>query len=72
MWNPWDKKAKLLAEFGDNDYKRMVSMSCGSVEKPIVLKPSEEWKGCQELSAVSSSFCSGQLDPRMLLQWLSI
>lgn len=71
VWNPWDKTAKGLADFGDDDYKLMVSVNSGSVEKPIVLKPSEEWRGCQELSTVSSSFCSGQLDPGMVLQWLS-
>ncbi|XP_074383662.1 putative glucose-6-phosphate 1-epimerase isoform X2 [Apium graveolens] len=42
----------------------------GALEKPIILKPKEEWKGCQELSTVSSSYCSGQLDPQMILQWL--
>ncbi|XP_052886188.1 putative glucose-6-phosphate 1-epimerase isoform X2 [Gossypium arboreum] len=37
------------------------------VEEPITLKPGEEWKGRQEISAVPSSYCSEQLDPRRLL-----
>ncbi|KAG4142755.1 hypothetical protein ERO13_D06G147800v2 [Gossypium hirsutum] len=37
------------------------------VEEPITLKPGEEWKGRQEISAVPSSYCSEQLDPLRLL-----
>lgn len=67
VWNPG---AKRLSDFGDNDYTQMVCLSSGAIEKPIILKPTEEWKGCQVLSTVSSSYCSGNLDPQMLLQWL--
>ncbi|GLT65119.1 hypothetical protein SLA2020_375700 [Shorea laevis] len=63
VWNPWDKKAKALTDMGDEDYKTMLCVNSAAVETPIVLKPSEEWKGRQELSTVSSSYCSGQLDP---------
>ncbi|KAL1536585.1 glucose-6-phosphate 1-epimerase [Salvia divinorum] len=68
LWNPWDKKAKAMPDFGDEDYKIMLCIDSASVETPIVLKPGEEWKGRQELTAVSSSYCSGQLDPRKVLQ----
>lgn len=71
LWNPWDKGAKVLADFGDEDYKIMLSVDSAVLEKPIILKPSEEWKGCQELSTVSSSYCSGQLDPQMVLHGFS-
>ncbi|KAG8384874.1 hypothetical protein BUALT_Bualt04G0163700 [Buddleja alternifolia] len=67
VWNPWDKKAKLLPDLGDEDYKAMLCVDSASIETPIVLKPGEEWKGRQELSTVSSSYCSGQLDPRKVL-----
>lgn len=67
VWNPWDKKAKALADFGDEDYKSMLCLDSAAVESPIVLKPCEEWKGRQEISTVSSSYCSGQLDPRKVL-----
>ncbi|KAI3970423.1 hypothetical protein MKX01_024070 [Papaver californicum] len=66
VWNPWDKKAKALADFGDEDYKSMLCVGA-AIEIPIVLKPCEEWKGRQEISTVSSSYCSGQLDPRKVL-----
>ncbi|KAH7572550.1 hypothetical protein JRO89_XS04G0273700 [Xanthoceras sorbifolium] len=67
VWNPWDKKAKAMADFGDDEYKHMLCVEAAAVEKPITLKPGEEWKGRQELSAVPSSYCSGQLDPQKVL-----
>ena len=68
VWNPWDKKAKLIPDLGDEEYKHMLCVEAAAVEKPITLKPGEEWKGRQELSAVPSSYCSGQLDPQKVLQ----
>uniref|UniRef100_A0A0C9S9E8 glucose-6-phosphate 1-epimerase n=1 Tax=Wollemia nobilis TaxID=56998 RepID=A0A0C9S9E8_9CONI len=68
VWNPWEKKAKSMADFGDDEYKHMLCVEAAAIEKPITLKPGEEWKGRQELSAVPSSYCSGQLDPQRVLQ----
>lgn len=68
VWNPWDKKAKAMADFGDDEYKHMVCVEAAAIEKPIVLKPGEEWKGRLEISAVPSSYCSGQLDPQKVLE----
>ncbi|KAF1881822.1 hypothetical protein Lal_00042531 [Lupinus albus] len=68
VWNPWDKKAKAMADFGDDEYKHMLCVEAAAIEKAITLKPGEEWKGRLELSAVSSSYCSGQLDPQRVLQ----
>jgi glucose-6-phosphate 1-epimerase len=63
VWNPWDKKAKLaMSDFGDDEYKHMVCVEAAAIEKQITLKPSEEWTGKLELSAVPSSYYSGQLD----------
>ncbi|XP_010247440.1 PREDICTED: putative glucose-6-phosphate 1-epimerase [Nelumbo nucifera] len=67
VWNPWDRKAKAMADFGDDEYKHMLCVEAAAVEKPITLKPGEEWRGRQELSAVPSSYCSGQLDPQRVL-----
>lgn len=67
VWNPWDKKAKALSDLGDEDYKSMLCVDSAAVENSIVLKPFEEWKGHQEISTVSSSYCSGQLDPSKVL-----
>lgn len=67
VWNPWYRKAKALPDFGDEDYQTMLCVDSAAIETPIVLKPFEEWTGYQELSTVSSSYCSGQLDPRRVL-----
>lgn len=67
VWNPWDKKAKAITDFGDEEYKQMVCIEAAAIEHPIMLKPREEWKGRQELSTVSSSYFSGQLDPLRVL-----
>ncbi|PUZ48760.1 hypothetical protein GQ55_7G272500 [Panicum hallii var. hallii] len=68
VWNPWDKKSKNTQDLGDEEYKHMLCVEPAAVEKPITLKPGEEWKGRMELSAVPSSYCSGQLDPEKVLQ----
>nr|KAJ0189938.1 hypothetical protein LSAT_V11C800449740 [Lactuca sativa] len=66
LWTPWDNATKASEiGFGDKDYQNMLSVDSGVLEKPIILKPLEEWKGYQELSIISSSYCSGQLDPKM-------
>nr|XP_027102033.1 putative glucose-6-phosphate 1-epimerase isoform X1 [Coffea arabica] len=71
VWNPWDKKAKALPDMGDEDFKIMLCVDSAAIETPVTLKPLEQWKGRQELSAVSSSYCSGQLDPRKVLHGFS-
>ncbi|KAL8224552.1 hypothetical protein R6Q57_020027 [Mikania cordata] len=65
LWTPWDNASKAaVSGFGDKDYKTMLSVDSGVLENPINLKPLEEWKGYQELSIISSSYCSGQLDAK--------
>ncbi|XP_054781349.1 putative glucose-6-phosphate 1-epimerase isoform X2 [Prosopis cineraria] len=58
VWNPWDKKSRSMADFGDGEYKQMLSVDGAVIEKPLTLKPSEEWTGRLQLSIVPSSFCS--------------
>ncbi|GLT28385.1 hypothetical protein SLA2020_033250 [Shorea laevis] len=50
FWNSWVKKSKAIADFGGDDYKRMVSVSGAAIEKPITLKPGEEWMGRLKLT----------------------
>ena len=33
VWNPWTAKAKEMADFGDDEYKRMVCVESGNVAK---------------------------------------
>ncbi|KAH7513795.1 putative glucose-6-phosphate 1-epimerase [Ziziphus jujuba] len=55
VWNPWEKKSKSMVDFGDEEYKQMLCVNGAAVEKPITLKPGEEWTGRLELSVVPSS-----------------
>ncbi|KAG5563388.1 hypothetical protein RHGRI_005966 [Rhododendron griersonianum] len=55
VWNPWEKKSKLLLDFGDEEYKHMLCVDGAAIEKPITLKPGEEWTGRLELSVVPST-----------------
>lgn len=54
VWNPWNKKAKALADFGNDEYNRMVCVEAAAIENEITLQPGEEWKGKMELSVVYS------------------
>ncbi|GAB4857485.1 hypothetical protein Ancab_015394 [Ancistrocladus abbreviatus] len=54
VWNPWEKKAKALPDLADEEYKQMLCVDGAAVEKPITLKPGEEWTGQLELSALSA------------------
>lgn len=55
VWNPWEKTSKSIADFGDEEYKRMLCVDGAAVEKPITLRPGEEWTGRLELSVVPST-----------------
>ncbi|PIN26559.1 putative enzyme related to aldose 1-epimerase [Handroanthus impetiginosus] len=65
VWNPWEKKSKAMADFGDEEYKQMLCVDAAAIEKNITLKPGEEWTGHVELAAVPSSFCSDDLEPHL-------
>ncbi|RRT42600.1 hypothetical protein B296_00033249 [Ensete ventricosum] len=68
VWNPWEKKAKSMMDFGDDEYKHMLCVEAAAIENAITLKPGEEWKGRLYLSVVPSSYHSGQLDPLRVLK----
>ncbi|KAG7015157.1 hypothetical protein SDJN02_22790, partial [Cucurbita argyrosperma subsp. argyrosperma] len=55
VWNPWEKKSKSIVDLGDEDYKQMLCVDGAAIEKPITLKPGEEWTGRLELSILPSS-----------------
>ncbi|KQK04784.1 hypothetical protein BRADI_2g15930v3 [Brachypodium distachyon] len=62
VWNPWEKKSKTIADFGDEEYKQTLCVDAAAAERSITLKPGEEWRGKLELSAVPSTNCSDHLD----------
>eukprot|EP00250_Pteridium_aquilinum_P017523 c23671_g1_i1 orf=519-1490(-) len=70
VWNPWERKAKAMVDFGDDEYKHMICVEPAAIEKPITLKPGEEWRGRHKISTVYSSYHSGQLDPCKVIESL--
>lgn len=44
-----------MVDFGDEEYKQMLCVDGATIEKPINLKPGEEWTGILELSVVLST-----------------
>ncbi|XP_057969275.1 putative glucose-6-phosphate 1-epimerase isoform X2 [Malania oleifera] len=55
VWNPWEKKSKSMVDFGDEEYKQMLCVDGAAIEKPINLRPGEEWTGRLELSVIPST-----------------
>ncbi|CAL9123160.1 unnamed protein product [Musa textilis] len=55
VWNPWEKKSKSITDLGDEEYKQMVCVDGAVVERPITLKPGEEWTGRLDISAIPST-----------------
>lgn len=55
VWNPWEKKSKAIVDLGDEEYKQMLCVDGAAIEKPITLKPGEEWTGRLNLSVVAST-----------------
>ncbi len=33
VWNPWDKKAKAMQDFGDGEYKHMLCVEPAAVDR---------------------------------------
>ncbi|GAU20778.1 hypothetical protein TSUD_84960 [Trifolium subterraneum] len=62
VWNPWDKKSKSMVDFGNQEYKQMLCADGAVIEKPVNLKPGEEWKGKIQFTLVPSSFCTDGLN----------
>uniref|UniRef100_A0A7N0T4Y5 glucose-6-phosphate 1-epimerase n=1 Tax=Kalanchoe fedtschenkoi TaxID=63787 RepID=A0A7N0T4Y5_KALFE len=69
VWNPWDKKCKGMADVGDGEYKQMLCVDGAAMEKPITLKPGEEWTGQMEISVVESTLCAEHLDLEVPRCW---
>lgn len=50
VWNPWVAKSAKMADFGDDEYKKMVCVEPGFVAEPTTLKPGGDWFLRQEIS----------------------
>ena len=45
VWNPWIAKSQRMADFGDDEYERMVCIETGAIETRPSLFPAEKWEG---------------------------
>lgn len=53
VWNPWDKKAGSMADFGpEGAWKRMVCVEAGSVSEWNKLEAGDTWEGGQRIKAL--------------------
>lgn len=50
VWNPWKENAKLMKDFGDDEWKSMVCVASGYFNPPAILEPNETFIASQILS----------------------
>jgi len=50
VWNPWNEKAAGMADFGDEEFHRMICVEAGEVAEFIALAAGDSWEGSQVLS----------------------
>ncbi|KAF9315200.1 hypothetical protein BG003_003385 [Podila horticola] len=50
VWNPWNEKAAGMADFGDEEFHKMICVEAGQVAEFIALAAGDAWEGSQILS----------------------
>ncbi|KAF9331478.1 hypothetical protein BG006_005677 [Podila minutissima] len=50
VWNPWTEKASGMADFGDEEFHKMICVEAGQVAEFIALAAGDAWEGSQILS----------------------
>ncbi|KAF9406138.1 hypothetical protein BGZ94_003229 [Podila epigama] len=50
VWNPWVEKAAGMADFGDQEYEKMICVEAGQVAEFVALAAGDVWEGSQILS----------------------
>ncbi|KAL3325868.1 hypothetical protein AABB24_036877 [Solanum stoloniferum] len=61
LWNPWIKKCKAMVDLGNDEYKYMLCVDGAAIERPISLRPGDEWTARVELVVVPSTLSSDDL-----------
>ena len=41
IWNPWEQRAKEMADFGDDEHPNMICVNGGHVGQPVTLLPQQ-------------------------------
>ncbi|SNS36538.1 glucose-6-phosphate 1-epimerase [Noviherbaspirillum humi] len=52
VWNPGPEKCRALKDMPDEDWKRMLCIEAAQVARPVLLLPSQEWRGSQSMRLV--------------------
>ncbi|MCX6909784.1 MAG: D-hexose-6-phosphate mutarotase [Verrucomicrobia bacterium] len=52
VWNPWIAKSQRMADFGDDEYLRMVCVETGNMASRVNLAPHGQWHGSTVLSVL--------------------
>ncbi|KAK7465182.1 hypothetical protein BaRGS_00037645 [Batillaria attramentaria] len=47
VWNPWEDKAKKMADFDDDGWRHMLCVEAGKVVSPVVLKAGDKFDSSQ-------------------------
>lgn len=47
VWNPWQEKAASMSDFGDEEYRNMICVEAGYVDKKKELQGGESFKCAQ-------------------------
>ncbi|KAG0050088.1 hypothetical protein BGZ83_005140 [Gryganskiella cystojenkinii] len=50
VWNPWTEKAAGMADFGNDEFQRMICVEAGQVAEFLALAAGDSWEGSQILS----------------------
>jgi len=45
VWNPWEEKAKTMADFSKEEYLEMICVEAAVVKTPVILQRGEKWVG---------------------------
>jgi len=52
VWNPWEQKAKEIADFGDEEFPNMICVEAGNVSTGIILPPNTVFEASQILQVM--------------------
>ena len=49
IWNPWLEKARVIPDFGDDEFPNMICVESGHVSSPVILLPGTAFEASQIL-----------------------
>ncbi len=56
VWNPWiEKSLKMAADFGADEYLKMVCVEVGAVATPVFVAKGHTWEAVHTIAVTDSS-----------------